>query len=823
MDGCVDFMDLKFRNLRLGARLSTLFIIFMVLIGAIVGLNNQGLYKLKIGMENAYDDGTLGLIDVGAFERNLFKIRVRLLTLLLDVTPQERDQLILQINDLDLDNARLWTSYLSTPIDADEARNIQAIQERLEEFNRFRSRFISLVVSGQMDSAKVLILTDGTQSFLALDEAVKTDIAVLKTVSDQEIRVAHHLFDKISTVNFVLPVLGALSALLLAWWIVHEIAQAFAALLADMKRLENGETAFVVDGVDRRDEVGDMARAIDVFRQNAIEKQQLEANERIMFLQREALQKSLTAEAEASSRFKSEFLANMSHEIRTPIAAIIGFTRVLKRSISDPAHLARLQKIGQASDHLLGVINDILDISKIEAGKMSINPEIFSLNHLLNGVRDILLSKAKENGLDFTVEVMEGVPDHLFGDPLRIRQCLINYVGNAIKFTHSGFVKICVSPNGETDAGPLIRFDVKDSGIGISADAIARLFSAFEQADKSTTRQFGGTGLGLALTKKFAEMMGGAVGVDSTVGAGSRFWFTAVLPPAVEGVPALMTSDEINESIQYLRQHFSGVRILVAEDTAVNREILLDMLADAGLTDVDVAKNGAEAVALATINAYRLILMDMQMPVMDGVLATGSIRVLPGYAHTPIIALTANAYDEARQSCINAGMNDFINKPIDPARLYALLIKWLGHDKEAAGTQPKPNPDGHLENDDADLLARLGAIEEIDLSKAPSAQRNPKRFSEYLLDYASTYRTCMEELRAALAAPDRDEARRLAHSLRGASSQLGIVGIQAAAETLENEIRRGEADPDVERRSKEIEVRLSAVCDRIERLRPQSG
>ena len=377
--------------------------------------------------------------------------------------------------------------------------------------------------------------------------------------------------------------------------------------------------------------------------------------------------------AEEASRAKSQFLADMSHEIRTPMNVIVGFTESLCQEVQIESERNKLAKIDQAANHLLGIINNILDLSKIEAGKLSVNTEDFLLRALLFGVQGQFLAQAREKNLDLRLVVDADVPDRLNGDPLRIRQCLFNYVSNAVKFTPNGAVMIRISMEKQTDAGFLVRFQVDDSGIGIEPQVLTRLFTPFEQADTSTTRQFGGTGLGLVLTKKLATLMGGGAGVESIAGRGSRFWFTALLQPALtDGVE---NEDAKGSSVMPV-ESFAGVHILVAEDVDANRELLRHMLKKINC-DTDTAINGQVALEMATAAPYDLILMDMRMPVMDGLSATKAIRQLSGYADTPIIALTANAFEEDRQLCLDAGMSDFLRKPLRFDTLLAALSKWL--------------------------------------------------------------------------------------------------------------------------------------------------
>ena len=378
--------------------------------------------------------------------------------------------------------------------------------------------------------------------------------------------------------------------------------------------------------------------------------------------------------AETANIAKSAFLANMSHEIRTPLNAITGMAHILRQSGLTAEQTDKLNKIDNAGHHLLEIINNVLDLSKIEAGKFALEDAPVNIEALLGNVTSMLGQKARDKGLRFGIETV-ALSYHLRSDPTRLQQALLNYASNAIKFTETGYITLRVTQDAETDDTATLRFEVEDTGIGISPEAQSRLFTTFEQADNSTTRQYGGTGLGLAITKKIAELLGGTAGVTSTPGQGSTFWFTAVLQKTHE--KAAQTDRAGNESAeQIIRRDHAGKRILLAEDEPVNREIAQLLLGVVGLA-VDLAEDGQQAVERALVGSYALILMDMQMPVLDGLDATRQIRQLPGYQATPILAMTANAFAEDKERCFAAGMNDFITKPFKPEVLYTTLLRWF--------------------------------------------------------------------------------------------------------------------------------------------------
>jgi PAS domain S-box-containing protein len=379
-------------------------------------------------------------------------------------------------------------------------------------------------------------------------------------------------------------------------------------------------------------------------------------------------------QADAANTTKSAFLANMSHEIRTPMNGILGMAHLLRRAGVTPQQAERLDTIDTSARHLLGIINNILDISKIEAGKFQLEEGPVAVTEMLDSVTAILSEQAKAKGLQLAVETTV-LPPRLLGDATRLQQALLNYATNAVKFTEHGTVTLRILLQEENAEAVLLRFEVQDTGIGIPAADISRLFGAFEQADNSTTRKYGGTGLGLAITRRLASLMGGEAGVESTPGVGSTFWFTARLKTH-EGQEDAARQAHAANAEQLIRQRYSGRQVLIVDDEPVNREVARILLEDTGLV-IDTAEDGEEAVAMARQQHYSAIFMDMQMPKLNGLEATQQIREMPDQGDTPIVAMTANAFAEDKARCIEAGMTDFLIKPFDPATLFATLLRAL--------------------------------------------------------------------------------------------------------------------------------------------------
>ena len=375
--------------------------------------------------------------------------------------------------------------------------------------------------------------------------------------------------------------------------------------------------------------------------------------------------------AEAANRAKSAFLANMSHEIRTPMNAILGMAHLMRREGVSSQQADRLDKIDHAAQHLLTIINDILDISKIEAGKLILEQVPVDIPEILSGIVTLLDERIRSRGLVLLIE-SDNFPELFLGDPMRITQSLINYTSNAIKFTETGSITVRAKRLKENEITATLRFEVEDTGIGINPETVGMLFDAFKQADSSTTRKYGGTGLGLAITKHLAQAMGGDAGVDSQPGHGSCFWFTVCLKKNT--VYSALTVTDQKEALPL--EFLAGHHVLIVEDEPINREIAGEFLDDVGIS-CDYAENGLNALDLVRNNHYDLILMDMQMPVMDGLEATRQIRLLAGCSALPIVAMTANAFAEDRERCRVAGMTDFMSKPIDPDALFTILLRNL--------------------------------------------------------------------------------------------------------------------------------------------------
>jgi|GEM_PF-1386491 len=487
--------------------------------------------------------------------------------------------------------------------------------------------------------------------------------------------------------------------------------------------------------------------------------------------------------AEEASRAKSAFLSNMSHEIRTPMNSVLGMAYLALKTNPTPRQRDYLQKIVHSGEHLLGIINDILDFSKIEAGMLTVDNTSFDLRLLKEDLESLFAEKAREKGLRFQVEIDPAIPFFLYGDVLRLKQVLINLVGNAFKFTEHGGIGIQLRLVDRQEGKLQIRFEVRDSGIGMTEAQCGELFQSFQQADSSISRKYGGTGLGLAISRQLVELMGGEIGVDSRFGFGSNFWFELPLEQSEEEV-----TPEEKRQVTHRFAVLQGAEVLLVEDNEFNQQVAAEMLERAGVA-VTLANNGREALHHLYEQRYDCVLMDMQMPEMDGLEATRQLRAEPSLADHCVIAMTANASAEDRAACLEAGMDDFISKPIKPDHLYMTVARCLEEHREELTTPPT----GTGARAALSPYALASDPEVIDLLVlAERLENNMEDVQRFAYKFLETAQQGLEEIDAALAEKKRETVADVAHRIKAPARTVGAMRFAELCETLEKFRREGD-------------------------------
>lgn len=509
--------------------------------------------------------------------------------------------------------------------------------------------------------------------------------------------------------------------------------------------------------------------------------------------------------AEAVSKARSEFLANMSHEIRTPMNGVLGTLELLRLTQLDNKQSHYVEMAYQSGDYLLKILNDILDLSKFEAGKIKIENVVFDLRTAVTGVMNMFANQTASKGVELDVRLADDVPDWISADNTRLLQILINLVGNSLKFTSQGYVHINVSIQDKTEDKYILRFEVKDTGIGISKEAQARIFDSFEQADGSTTRQFGGTGLGLSLSQRLVKLLGGKIGVDSREGKGSTFWFTT---EAGKADPEIIKSREVTEPVRQLPdvdlQDYG--RVLIVEDNPVNQHITMGMVESFGLHAV-VVSDGSEVLAALEASPFELVLMDVHMPVMNGYEATKLLRS-SDFENLPVIALTADVMKDDVDACYAAGMNDYLAKPVSIDELKKILTKWLVNPPEYASDtrDERASPANQSK-----AVLNQSTLSDLKSSIGDGVVNNVLNL--FVVDSPPR----LTVMRNAFIGPDNEALRGAAHALKGSSLMIGADGLASLCAILEEKAGSSELDG-AEKILDDIDIELNVVIYEVKQL-----
>ena len=957
-----------FKNLTVGVRLGMMVTLLSSIILAVGFTGAHGMNFSNEKLRTVYQDRTMCLVQLGNVMESALRLRFGLTQGVNGRSNAKIDETLRQSIEFDATLNRNWEAYSKTYLTPDEKRMADEFVPLWKTYDDQRRRLLEMVKAGNVAGAQgqyeaVSAMFDAPHAILIKLRDLQVDVA------KQEFQEAQQHASFIFRLNSGLIIGGLLFGVLLSFLLIRslltelgcepsyaaEIARQVAdgnlkvalqtkpgddsSLLFALKRMVGQLQAFYAELEHKVEE-----RTAALREALAQRTASLEVNAGLLS---EITEKNL--QLEIADQHKSDFVANMSHEIRTPMNAIIGMSHLALRTELNQRQRDYIQKIQQSGQHLLGIINDVLDFSKIEAGMLRVDKTEFAVEEMFDNVVNLIGPRATQRGLELIVDVAGDIPPMLVGDALRIGQVLVNYAGNAVKFTEAGEIAIMVRLRERSDTDALLHFAVKDTGIGLSEEQMTRLFQSFQQADTSTTRKYGGTGLGLVIAKKLAEMMGGEVGVESVLGQGSTFWFTArvgigsaetkkLLRPDLNGrrvlvvddnhnarhvisemllymgfdvtstesgaagiealrvaeaagapfdvalldwqmpgmngietalrisqghagkmprmalvtaygrdnlltdaggsgleevlvkpvgpsalfdamtrllsdtpAEALLSKAEVDNSLEDMAAIF-GARILLAEDNALNQQVAIELLTDAGLL-VDVADNGQIAVDMAPTGAYDLVLMDMQMPMLDGVGATRIIRSLPGMENLPIVAMTANVMQVDHERCLAAGMVDFVAKPIDPNLLFRTLLRWI---KPTVAAQSPTRLNAAM-TPDAMLPA---VIPGLDLEAGLHVVLGkPARYIAVLRGFVKSQSGVAREIQEALARDDAATAERLAHTLKGLAATIGARDLAYHAGHLEQRLQqdasgqRGAISPDLlETLQSALEAQITAIA-----------
>jgi signal transduction histidine kinase/CheY-like chemotaxis protein len=826
----------------------------LLAIMTVLGLESLGSQRALIAeIGTLYEKELLGVSRIKDVQFHYVNIARAVRQAILAEDGEDRARALRQMQDSDSALQREIADARPRIYRSENRKLLDDFERQFEHYRRNVEKVRQMIEAGDIAGARAFVNTREFQApGLAAYETLNAVVRAKETGAGEVVLEAQQ-GAKASVWQTVLLLASGLGlGLAVGVLVARSIRRPTENLRATVEQLAAGQLDRSVPHTDFPNETGDLARSIQVLQGEA---RKVQAQQAEIVRAKEI--------AEEATQAKSDFLANMSHEIRTPMNAIIGMSHLALQTALDKKQRNYIEKVNRAGENLLGIINDILDFSKIEAGKLTMEQVDFRLEDVFDNLANLIGMKAEDKGLELLFNVAPDVPTALVGDPLRLGQVLINLGNNAAKFTEQGEIVVGVEKIAADASGVELHFWVSDTGIGMTPEQCGKMFQSFSQADASTTRKYGGTGLGLAISKNLVEMMNGRIWVESAAGKGSTFHFHARFGLQKDPMPRRMfradeqrgvalksvltkpvTSSTLLEAIgealgkgaiaetrsaakasgnAATMAALHGARILLVEDNEMNQELAMELLGQAGI-EVVIANNGQEAVDILAQDAgFDGVLMDCQMPVMDGYTATRRIRMNPVFKDLPIIAMTANAMAGDREKVIAAGMWDHIAKPLDVGEMFSTIAKWIKPAKVGAGRTAQP-PRPATGSVPGNAVPEFPALPGIDVKAGlATTMNNAGLYTRMLVKFRAGQRNFADLFAAARQGGDPAAPTRCAHTLKGTAGNIGAKGVQAAAAALEQACQQNETAGRIDELLEKTLEELAPVMDGLQEVGASSG